>query len=76
MTLGLQEYAPFVEEPRLVGVFKDRRRAGAGAADTAGARPIQPDTLSQPASSPVEIDTQAVESPADADTQAVDTTGA
>lgn len=58
VTLGLRQVAPFVEEPTLVGVYKGRPPAGAGAegggagTDTGGARPSEPDTMSQPTGVP------------------------
>lgn len=48
VTLGLKGYSPFVEEPTLLGVYKGRPPAGGEAADTAGARPLRPDTLPEP----------------------------
>lgn len=61
VTLGLREYAPFVEDPRLVGVYKGRRSGGAaggGAADTVGAPATTADTMSQSEPTPAPADTQ------------------
>lgn len=62
VTLGLREYAPFVEDPRLVGVYKGRPPAGAATADTAtdaaGARSVETDTTSDSVAAPPPADTQ------------------
>lgn len=52
VTLGLRKYAPFVEEPTLMGVYKGRPPAGGAAADTGGDRPAEPDTMSRPTGGP------------------------
>lgn len=47
VTLGIREYRPFVQDPTLMGVYKGRPPADAGAADTSGEGYIRPDTMSQ-----------------------------
>lgn len=47
VTLSVRQYRPFVQDPTLVGVYKGRQPAEAGAADTTGDRDIPPDTMSQ-----------------------------
>ena len=57
VTLGLREYAPFVEDPKLVGVYKGRRADGGGGGDTVGTSATTADTMSQSGPPPAPADT-------------------